>query len=230
MKKQVLVVGLGRFGSSVANSLSDAGYDVLAIDSREREVQAASAQISHVVQADATSESVLNELGIKEFDIAIVAVGSDIQSSVMATVLLKKLGVPYVIARANNMLHGDILKKIGADKVVFPEFDMGNRVAHELLLGNVSDYLSVTRRYGLISIEATPELVGHTLADLDIGPRGKESIGALVIRRGGEVILTPSLSESVKAGDMLVLAGTDDGLESFLGRISFGKGKNSDRK
>ncbi len=230
MKKQVLVVGLGRFGTSVANSLSDAGYEVLAIDSGEREVQAASAQIAHVVQADATSESVLGELGIKEFDIAIVAIGSDIQSSVMATVLLKKFGIPYVVARANNMLHGDILRKIGADKVVFPENDMGNRVAHELLLGNVSDYLSVTRRYGLISIEATPEIAGQTLADLDLGPRGKESIGALVIRRGNEVILTPSLSEPVKPGDMLVLAGTDDGLESFLGRISFGKQKNNGRK
>jgi trk system potassium uptake protein TrkA len=221
MKKQVLVVGLGRFGISVARSLSDAGYDVLAIDSTERQVQAASAQIAHVVQADATSETVLNELGIKEFDVAIVAIGSDIQSSVMATVLLKKLGIPYVVARANNMLHGDILRKIGADKVVFPEYDMGNRVAHELLLGNVADYLSVTRRYGLISIEATPELAGRTLTDLDLGPRGKESVGALIIRRGNEVILNPSLSELVKAGDMLILAGTDDGLESFLGKISF---------
>jgi len=221
MKKQVLVVGLGRFGTSVASSLSDAGYDVLAIDSSERQVQAASAQISHVVQADATSETVLNELGIKEFDIAIVAVGSDIQSSVMATVLLKKLGIPYVVARSNNVLHGEILKKIGADKVVFPEYDMGNRVAHELLLGKVADYLSLTRRYGLISIEATPELGGHTLADLDLGPRGKESVAALIIRRVNEVILNPSLSEVVKAGDMLILAGTDDGLESFLEKISF---------
>jgi trk system potassium uptake protein TrkA len=221
MKKQVLVVGLGRFGTSVASSLSDAGYDVLAIDSSERQVQAASAQISHVVQADATSETVLNELGIKEFDIAIVAVGSDIQSSVMATVLLKKLGIPYVVARSNNTLHGEILRKIGADKVVFPEYDMGNRVAHELLLGKVADYLSLTRRYGLISIEVTPELGGHTLADLDLGPRGKESVAALIIRRVNEVILNPSLSEVVKAGDMLILAGTDDGLGSFLERISF---------
>jgi trk system potassium uptake protein TrkA len=230
MKKQVLVVGLGRFGTSVANSLSEVGYDVLAIDSSERQVQAASAQISHVVQADATSETVLNELGIKEFDIAIIAVGSDIQSSVMATVLLKKLGIPYVVARANNILHGEILKKIGADKVVFPENDMGNRVAHELLLGKVGDYLSVTRRYGLISVEVVPELAGHTLADLDLGPRGKENVAAIIIRRGNEVILNPSLSEPVRAGDVMILAGTDDGLEAFLGKMSSTKNKEKENK
>jgi len=230
MKKQVLVVGLGRFGTSVANSLSDVGYDVLAIDSSERQVQAASAQISHVVQADATSEAVLNELGIKEFDVAIIAVGSDIQSSVMATVLLKKLGIPYVVARANNILHGEILKKIGADKVVFPENDMGNRVAHELLLGKVGDYLSVTRRYGLISVEVVPELAGLTLADLDLGPRGKENVAALIIRRGNEVILNPSLSELVKAEDVMILAGTDDGLEAFLGKMSLVKNKGTENK
>jgi trk system potassium uptake protein TrkA len=230
MKKQVLVVGLGRFGTSVANSLSDVGYDVLAIDSSERQVQAASAQISHVVQADATSEAVLNELGIKEFDVAIIAVGSDIQSSVMATVLLKKLGIPYVVARANNILHGEILKKIGADKVVFPENDMGNRVAHELLLGKVGDYLAVTRRYGLISVEVVPELAGLTLADLDLGPRGKENVAALIIRRGNEVILNPSLSELVKAEDVMILAGTDDGLEAFLGKMSLVKNKGTENK
>ena len=230
MKKQVLVVGLGRFGTSVANSLSDVGYDVLAIDSSERQVQAASAQISHVVQADATSETVLNELGIKEFDVAIIAVGSDIQGSVMATVLLKKLGIPYVVARANNMLHGEILKKIGADKVVFPENDMGNRVAHELLLGKVGDYLSVTRRYGLISVEAASELAGYTLADLELGPRGKENVAALIIRRGNEVILNPSLSEPVRAGDVMILAGTDDGLEAFLGKMSLVKNKGTENK
>src|SRR3972149_10498577 len=141
MKRQVVVVGLGRFGISLAGSLSSAGYDVLALDSSERNVQAASAQITHAVHADATDEAVLNELGVKDFDVAIVAIGSDIQSSVMATVLLKKLAIPYVIARANNLLHAEILKRIGADKGGFPEYDMGNRVAHELVLGNVSDYL-----------------------------------------------------------------------------------------
>ena len=218
MKRQVVVVGLGRFGTSVASSLSGSGYDVLAVDSGEREVQLASTTITHSVHADTTDEAVLNELGIKDFDVAVVAIGSDIQSSVLVTVLLKKLGIPYVVARANNMLHGEILRKIGADKVVFPEYEMGNRVAHELLLGNVSDYLPVTTRYGIISIDAQEDFSGQTLADLGIGPRGRDSVGALLIRRGNEVIITPAVSEVIKAGDVLILAGTDDRLETFLTR------------
>jgi trk system potassium uptake protein TrkA len=218
VKRQVVVVGLGRFGTSLASSLSDSGYDVLAVDSNERNVQAASAQITHAVHADATDEAVLNELGVKDFDVAIVAIGNDIQSSVMATVLLKKLEIPYVVARANNPLHAEILKKIGADKVVFPEYDMGNRVAHELMLGNVADYLPVSHKYGIVSVEAQERVAGQTLAQLGAGPRGREGIAALLIRRGNEVIITPSPSEIIKARDVLILAGSDDGLESFLSK------------
>jgi trk system potassium uptake protein len=216
MKKQVVVVGLGRFGTSIASVLAESGYDVLAIDSGERNVQLASTQLAHVVHADATDEAVLNELGIKEFDIGIVAIGTDIQSSVLVTVLLKKLGVPYVIARANNNLHAEILGKIGADKVVSPEYDMGNRIAHELALGNVTSYLPVSKRYGIVSIEVNEEMNGRTLNDLDIGPKGKDSVGALLIRRHNEIILSPSLSEPVKTGDILILAGVDNKLEEFL--------------
>jgi trk system potassium uptake protein TrkA len=219
MKRQVVVVGLGRFGVSIGSSLSSSGYEVLAVDDDGRAVQLASTQIAHVVQADATDESVLVELGIKDFDIAIVAIGSDIQSSVLVTVLLKKLGIRYVVARANNALHGEILQKIGADKVVFPENEMGKRVAHELLLRNITDYLFVSPRYGIIGVEATLNMTNHSLADLGIGPRSKESVGALLIRRGNEVILNPGANEIVKTGDMIILAGTDNGLEAFLEKI-----------
>ncbi len=216
MKKQVVVVGLGRFGTSIASVLTDSGYDVLAVDAGERAVQQASAKLSHAVHADATDETVLNELGIKDFDIGIVAIGTDIQSSVLVTVLLKKIGVPYVIARANNTLHAEILSKIGADKVVSPEFDMGNRIAHELALGNVISYLPVSTRYGIVSIEVKDDINGLTLNELEIGPRGKDNVGALLIRRRNEIILSPSLSEPVKTGDILILAGMDDKLEEFL--------------
>jgi len=218
MKKQVLIVGLGRFGTSVASALSDSGYDVLAVDAGERAVQQASAQLSHAVHADATDEAVLNELGVKDFDIGIVAIGSDIQSSVLVTVLLKKLGIPYVIARANNNLHAEILAKIGADRVVSPEYDMGNRIAHELTLGNVTAYMPVSSRYGIVSIEVKEDITGRSLNDLDIGPRGKDSVGALLIRRRNEIILSPSLSEPVKTGDILILAGMDEKLEEFLNK------------
>lgn len=218
-RRQVVVVGLGRFGTSLATSLTESGYDVLALDATERKVQEASAHITHAVHADATDESVLTELGVKGFDIAIVAIGSDIQSSVLATVLLKKLGIPYVVARANNMLHGEILRRIGADRVVFPEHEMGNRIAHELLLGNVSDYFPVMPRFGIISFEAPESLEGRTLSDLGVGPRGRENVGVLIIRRGNEVIITPNLGELVRRGDVLILSGTDERLEAFLQKM-----------
>ncbi len=121
MKKQVLILGLGRLGISLATTLFNMGHDVMAVDDDEKRIQSMSSQITHAVQADATDEAVLKELGVGNFDVAIVTMGLSIQSSVLSTILLKKLGVPYVIARAENELHGSILEKIGADKVVFPE-------------------------------------------------------------------------------------------------------------
>src|SRR4030042_3673460 len=135
MKKQIIVVGLGRFGISLAANISRMGHDVLALDTDEQKVQSASGQATHTVQADATNESVLRELGVGNFDIAIVAIGTSVQNSVLATILLKRLGVPYVIARANSDLHGEILDKIGADRGVYPEHQMGEKGAHEAILG-----------------------------------------------------------------------------------------------
>lgn len=219
MKKQIVVIGLGRFGVSLAISLSNMGHEVLALDTNEREVQSVSTQVTHAIHADATDETVLNELGIKNFDIAVVAIGSDIQSSVLVVVLLKNMGIPYIIARANNKAHGEILKKIGADKVVFPEEDAGNRLAHEIRLRDVSNYLSVTPKYGIVGIEAKDALVGKTLADLGIGPKGKEGIATLLIQRGHEIIISPNTTDVIKPGDRLIVSGGDDKLEAFFERV-----------
>lgn len=223
MKKQVVIIGLGHFGASLANSLSQIGHEVLGLDIDERKVQSVAPQITHAIQADATDENVLNELGIRNFEIAVVAVGNDIQSSVLSVVLLKSLGLPYVIARATNKSHGEILRKIGADKVVFPEEDAGNRLAHEIQLRNVSDYLPVTSKYGIVSIDAIEEIVGQTLTDLGAGPKGRESIAVVLIQRGNEVIITPSMTEIVKPGDKLIVAGSDEKLEAFLTRLKIQK-------
>jgi trk system potassium uptake protein TrkA len=226
MKKQVVIIGLGRFGTSLANTLTGNGLDVLALDNNERKVQSVAAQVTHAVHADATDETVLEELGVRNFDIAVVAIGSDIQSSVLATVLLRKLGIPYVVARANNMLHGEILKKIGADKVVFPEYESGNRAAHEVLLRGVMDYFPVAPKYGITNIEARAEFVDQTLTKLGFGPKGRDSIAVLIIHRGNELIFNPSMSEIIKSGDMLIVAGSDDKLEDLLTRLAInGNGK-----
>lgn len=216
MRKQVAIIGMGRFGMSLANTLFSMGYDVLALDTDEKRIQAISSQVTHSAQADATNEAVLTELGIGSFDVVIVAIGSAIQSSVLSTILLKKLGVGYVIARADNELHRSILEKIGADRVVSPEREMGTRVAHGLTLTNVLDYIPVAPSYGVAEISASPYFVGKTLSELGLGQGGKWGIAVLLIQRGKEVIVTPDLVEDIRKGDVLILAGGDDKLNQLL--------------
>ncbi len=216
MKKQVLIIGLGRFGESLATTLFSMGHDVMAVDEDEKKVQNISAQITHAVQADSTDESVLRELGASNFDVAIVAIGEAIQNSVLCTILLKKLGVPYVIARAGNDLHGTILDKIGADKVVFPEREMGITVAHSLVLTDVQDYMSVAPSYGVSKLATSPYFVGKSLSDIGLGRGGRWGLAVLLIQRGKEVIVTPDRAEVVRLGDILIVAGSDDNLEQFM--------------
>jgi trk/ktr system potassium uptake protein len=216
MKRQVLIIGLGRFGISLATTLFSMGHDVMAVDEDDKKVQNISTQITHALQADATDEAVLRELGVNNFDVAIVTMGEAIQNSVLCTILLKKLGIPYVIARAENDLHGTILDKIGADKVVFPEREMGIRVAHSLILTDVQDYISVAPSYGVSKLAISPYLVGKSLSDIGLGRGGRWGLAVLLIQRGKEVIVTPDRAEIVKQGDVLIVAGSDDKLEQFM--------------
>jgi trk system potassium uptake protein TrkA len=216
MKKQVAVIGLGRFGVGLANTLLDMGYDVLALDVDEDRVQAVASQVSRAIHADATDEAVLRGLGIDKFDVAIVSMGSDIEHSVLTTILLRKLGVPLIVARADSELHGTILDKIGADKVIYPEREMGTRVAHGLMLTDVLDYMSVDPSYGVAKIVPPNSFVGRTLAELGLGPGGKWEVAALLIRREREVIVGPDRMEVVRPDDIIIVSGTDVHLEELL--------------
>ena len=216
MKKQIVVIGLGRFGVSVARTLYELGHDVLAIDTDEKTVQSVATEITHAIQADGTNENVLRELGISNFDIAIVAIGAAVEASVLTTILLKKLGVPYVIARADNELHGSILEKIGADKVVYPEQEMGSRIAHVVTLADVSYYMPLVPGYGVARMTAPDYLVGERLPDLGFGPKGKWEVAVVLIQREKEIIVTPSQQEVIRVGDVLVVAGNNDNLEKLL--------------
>jgi trk system potassium uptake protein len=216
MKRQIAVLGIGRFGFSLASTLYEMGYEVMAMDTDEKRIHAISPHVTRAVQGDATSEVVLRDLDIHEFEIAVVAEGSNIENSVLATLLLKKLGVPYVIARAVNDLHGEILQKIGADQVVFPQRDMGRRIAHGVTLTDVVDYMSITKRYGISKIPALPFLMGKELGELGFGKRGKWEVAVLLIQRGKEIIVSPHENEAVAANDLLVVAGSDNDLEELL--------------
>ena len=209
MKKQVVVVGLGKFGSSMSRELYQAGHDVLAIDLSEQKVQDALGEVTYAVRGDATNETLLRELGVQNFDVAVVAIGSDLQASILTTVLLKRLNIPFIIARSSNQLHGSTLERIGAEKVVYPEQETGRRMAHVEFHPSVIDYMDVAPNYGIIKTRPPEHLVKHTLEEGGLsGSRDKYGLAVLAIRRGREFVLAPSKDEMILPGDILIVAGT----------------------
>ena len=207
MKKQVAVIGLGRFGDSLASTLFSMGHDVLAIDSDEKKVQNIASRVTHAVQADSTNEEVLSDLGLGNFEVAIVAIGSDVENSVLSTILLKKIGVKYVIARANNRLHGSILEKIGANNVVYPEQEMGSRVAHGVTLTDVLDYMPINHEYCMCKMVAPSYITGRTLVDIGFGLGEEAKVLVILIQRGKEAIMLPENKEIILPDDVLLLMG-----------------------
>ena len=210
-----MVVGLGRFGSSVVRSLYNLGHDVLAIDSDEMRVQGIMGQATHALTADATNETVLRDLGIQDYDAAVVAIGSNIVPSIMASVLLKTMGVPYVVARAYNELHGNTLERIGVDKVVQAESEMGIRVGHNLFNPNVQEYLEVTPNYGISKMRVPPHFANMSLKELGFSsPRDKYGLAVVAInRRGTDITLNPDTDDRLKRATGWCWAGRDDLLD-----------------
>ncbi|SDS21580.1 trk system potassium uptake protein TrkA [Paenibacillaceae bacterium GAS479] len=206
-KKQFAVVGMGRFGSSVAQSLSEMGFEVLAIDSDEDRIQEIASTVTHAVSADTTDEEALRAIGVRNFDVVVVAIGEDIQASILTTLILKDLGVPYLIVKAQNELHGKVLSKIGADRVVYPERDMGLRVAHHLISPSVLDFIELTPEHGIIEIEAPDAMIGRTLKQLDL--RARHQCNVLGIKNNGKMDITPSPDHVIGREDVLVIVGSN---------------------
>lgn len=203
--KQFIVIGLGRFGSSIARTLYSLGNDVLAIDSSEDTIQEIADSVTHAVQADATDENALKSLGLRNFEIAVIGMGSDIQASIMVTLLVKELGVKYVIAKAQNELHAKVLYKIGADRVIFPERDMGIRVAHNLASSNILDYIELSPDYSIAEISAIPEWIGKSLREINM--RSRYGINVMAIKRDNDINVSPTADDGVIDGDILVVIG-----------------------
>jgi len=216
--KQFAIIGLGRFGSSIAKTLYQMGHDVLAIDNDPEEVQEISDYVTHAVQADATDEVTLNTLGIRNFDVAVITIGTDIQSSILITLLCKEMGVKYVLAKAQNELHAKVLYRIGADKVVFPERDMGSRVAHNLVSSNILDYIELAPEYSLVEIVPNPEWEGKSLRQLNI--RAKYGVNVIAIKRGdGKVNVAPQAEDVVENDDILVVIGNNDDIKRIEEKV-----------
>ncbi|MBD7913670.1 TrkA family potassium uptake protein [Clostridium sp. Sa3CUN1] len=215
--KQFVIIGLGRFGYSIAKTLYSLGNDVLAIDKDEDIVQEIADSVTHAVQLDATDENALRSLGIRNFDVAVVTIGDNIQASVMATLLVKELGVKYIIAKGHSDLHAKVLYKIGADRVVLPEKDMGVRVAHNLVSANILDYIELSEDYSVMEIQVLDDWTGKSLNDLRL--RSKYGINVMAIKRGDEVNLSPSAEDIVEDNDIIVAIGSAEDLSRLEGMI-----------
>lgn len=215
MKRQVIVIGLGRFGSAVTKSLCQLGHQVLAVDRDESKLNSVSDIATHVAQADGVDRMAMEDLGVRNFDIAIVAMSSNAEASILTTLTLKEMGVPYVIARASSDAHAKILDKIGADKVVFSEQETAVTLAHTLAVRNAQDYLSLGADFGVAKLAPPPAFVGRTLDS--IGLVEKYGIRLIALCRTDNILLSPRLDEVVRSGDLLVVAGRDDALEKLSG-------------
>lgn len=212
-KKQFLVIGLGRFGSELAKTLFKLGNDVLAVDKNEELVENIADDVTHAVTIDSTDENALKSLGISNFDVAIVSIGDDLESSVLITLILKDLGINYIVCKAQNDLHEKVLKKIGADKVVRPEKDMGRKTAYNLVSSSVLDYIQLSRDYAIMEIEAPKEWYNKTLIDVDV--RKKYNINIIGIKRGHNINIAPSGEDVIKEKDVLVTLSSHENFSKF---------------
>jgi len=213
IKKQFIVIGLGRFGTSVAETLYSLGNDVLAVDVDEEVIQNISEKVTHAVQVDANDEQSLRALGVGNFDVAIISIGSDIQASILSTLLVKELGVKHIITKANNALHAKVLYKIGANRVIFPERDMGVRVAHNLCSSNILDYIELSPDFSIAEIVSPQEWHEKSLKDLNL--RAEYGINVMAIKRNNEIDVSPSADEIIEANDIIVAIGGNQELNNI---------------
>lgn len=210
--RSIVVIGLGRFGTSLARELIREGREVMGVDADERIVQNLAGELTDVVQADTTDETVLRELGIQDFDSAVVAIGSDLEASILTASLLLQLGIPQVWAKATSTAHGRILEQLGVHHVIFPEMDMGKRVAH-MVSGDSLDYVELDEDYVMVKAEAPALFNGKTLAELKF--RSKHGVTVVATKKANGSYL-PSFPETViETGDLMVVAGRTEKVDEF---------------
>lgn len=199
------VIGMGRFGKSVAVTLRQLGHQVLAIDRDEAALREVADEVTHAVQLDSTDPESLRGVGITNFDAVIVAIGVDIQESILTTSILQELGCEKIVAKAVDHRQGKVLERVGAHLVVYPERDMGVRLAHTLASPGLLDYLAISPTFSIEELSVTERLLGRTLGQLDLKTRFGVSV--LLIRRDGQLLISPGPDTTLVAGDVLVVVG-----------------------
>ncbi|OZU89610.1 potassium transporter Trk [Virgibacillus indicus] len=213
MKKGFAVIGLGTFGSTVCKELYHLGNEVLAIDIDEENVREVMNNSSYATVANATDQEALESLGIKNFDYAVVSIGEKIQPSILSTLILKEMGVKNVWVKAKNEKHHKILEKIGADRIIHPEQEIGIRVANQLDSGKITDYIELSKDYSIIELVATKRVSNRSLVNLDI--RAKFGCTILAIRREENVNISPMPDDIILIGDILIVMGHVKNLKRF---------------
>lgn len=214
--KSFLVIGLGRFGTAVARELGSLGQEVLALDDNEENVQHIADDVTQAICGDAQDESVLQSLGVSNFDCCVVAIGTDIEASILITVMLKELGAKQVVCKALSALHARVLERVGADRVIQPEKEMGQRLAQHLGRTNVIDYIGVSDEFSILEIKTPKSWVGKSLGQL--GVRAKYDINVLAIRHGegGRVDVTPRPDACIGEDDLLLILGTNEKVDKVV--------------
>jgi trk system potassium uptake protein len=208
----VLVVGLGRFGGALARTLVELGHEVLAVDGDPGRVQDHAGLLTSVVEADSTSEAAMRQLGAGDFRRAVVAIGSDVEASILSVGVLADLGIRHITAKAVTTAHGRILERVGAHHVVFPEADMGERVAH-MVTGRMLDYVQLDDTFALVETVAPSELVGKTLAEAHL--RSRHEVSVVCIKQPGGAFTYAVADTRVEQGALLVAAGPREHVERF---------------
>lgn len=203
--KSFVVIGMGRFGTEVAKRLYELGCEVLAIDRKADLVQPMASFVTQAVVGDARDKEVLRALGAKEFDCAIVAIGDNLADSVLATMNLKELGVPCIVCKAHDETHRQVLRKLGADRVVIPEQEQADRLAKNLSSPNVLDYIELSKEYGIIEIPAPKSWQGKSLKELNV--RAKLGVNIIAVKRGGRINVSPAADYQILEGDIMVVLG-----------------------
>ena len=209
--KSYIVVGLGRFGSEVARRLCALGCEVLAMDVHNELVQQISSEVTHAVVGDARDKDVLRSLGVRNLDCAVVAIGDSLSDSVLATMNLKELGLPYIVCKAHDETHRKVLEKLGVDRVVIPEQEYAQRLARTLNSHNVLDYIELSEDFGILDVPAPAAWQGKTLRELNI--RAKLGVNIIAVESGSKTNVAPGADYAIQSGDTLVVLGDNVSLE-----------------
>lgn len=211
--KTYVVIGLGRFGSALARQLCILGAEVLAMDIHSALVQQLANDVTHAVVGDAKDKEVLRSLGVRNFDCAVIAIGDNLAASVLITMNLKELGVPYIVCKAHDETHRRVLEKLGVDRVVIPEQEHAQRLGRSLFSHNVLDYIELSEDYGILEVPAPKAWVGKTLKELNV--RAKLGVNIIAVENGKSTNVSPSADYPIRAGDIMVVLGDNYALEAM---------------